>query len=456
LLLLEVMTMVSARSTGPAPETHAPETHSASGLARTLCADLPHAEPGSTVRLDGWVHRRRELSAVTFLVVRDRSGLAQVVVRPGAAEVPPEETTISVVGTATANPQAPGGVEVTDPVITALGEAADTPAVELWRPTLNAGLPTLLDHAATTWRHPAQRAKWELAAASLRGFRDTLDAQGFTEVQSPKLVESATESGANVFEVDYFGRPAYLAQSPQFFKQQLVGVFERVYEVGPVFRAEPHDTVRHLAEYVSLDVELGFIRDHHEVIGCLRDVIAGMVAAVRGRAAAAVARLELTLPEVPAELPILHFRDALEIAGAPADEPDLSPAHERALGEWARAEHGSDFVVVEGYPTAHRAFYTHPDPVDPHWSRSFDLIFRGIELVSGAQRLHRYSDYVTTLEQRGYPYQPYASYVEAFRRGIPPHGGFAIGLERWVGRLVEAPNIREVTLFPRDLHRLAP
>jgi nondiscriminating aspartyl-tRNA synthetase len=425
-------------------------------MKRTLASALPEATPGSQVLLQGWVHRRRELSAVTFLVLRDRSGLAQVVVRPGGAEVPPEETTISVVGTATANPQAPGGIEVTEPVVTLLGEPADTPAVELWRPTLNVGLPTLLDHAATTWRHPAQKAKWELAAASLRGFRSTLDADGFTEVQSPKLVESATESGANVFTVDYFGRPAYLAQSPQFFKQQLVGVFERVYEVGPVFRAEPHDTVRHLAEYVSLDVELGFIEDHREVIACLRDVVAGMLDGIREHAAPAVERLELRLPDVPDELPVLHFREALEIAGAPADEPDLNPAHERSLGEWAKTEHGSDFLVVEGYPTANRAFYSHPDPADPHWSRAFDLIFRGIELVSGAQRLHRYADYVATLEERGYPYEPYASYVEAFRRGIPPHGGFAIGLERWVGRLVEAPNIREVTLFPRDLHRLAP
>jgi nondiscriminating aspartyl-tRNA synthetase len=425
-------------------------------MKRTLASALPAATPGSQVLLQGWVHRRRELSAVTFLVVRDRSGLAQVVVRPGGAEVPPEETTISVVGTATANPQAPGGIELTEPVITGLGEPADTPAVELWRPTLHAGLPTLLDHAATTWRHPAQKAKWELAAASLRGFRSTLDADGFTEVHSPKLVESATESGANVFTVDYFGRQAYLAQSPQFYKQQLVGVFERVYEVGAVFRAEPHDTVRHLAEYVSLDVELGFIEDHREVIACLRDVVAGMVDGIRRHAAPAVERLELRLPDVPVEFPVLHFREALEIAGAPADEPDLNPAHERALGEWAKAEHGSDFLVVEGYPTANRAFYSHPDPADPHWSRAFDLIFRGIELVSGAQRLHRFADYVATLEERGYPYEPYASYVEAFRRGIPPHGGFAIGLERWVGRLVDAPNIREVTLFPRDLHRLAP
>ncbi|HEY3529564.1 MAG TPA: aspartate--tRNA(Asn) ligase [Nocardioides sp.] len=424
-------------------------------MRRTLTSALPHATPGEEVRLQGWVHRRRELAKVTFLVVRDRAGLAQVVL-PAGTELPPEETPIEVVGTATANAQAPGGVEVTDATVTALGEAADTPAVELWRPTLETGLPTMLDHAATTWRHPVQRAKWEVAAASLRGFRETLDAQDFTEVHSPKLVEQATESGATVFEVDYFGRPAYLAQSPQFYKQVLVGIFERVYEVGPVFRAEPHDTVRHLAEYVSLDVELGFVRDHHEVMECLRDVVAGMVEGVRRYAGAAVERLGIDVPDVPEKIPTLHFRDALEIAGAPSDEPDLSPAHERALGEWAMAEHGSDFVFVEGYPTANRAFYSHPDPEDPRWSRSFDLIFRGIELVSGAQRMHRYDEYVRTLEQRGYPYAPYASYVEAFRRGIPPHGGFAIGLERWVGRLVEAPNIREVTLFPRDLHRLAP
>lgn len=424
-------------------------------MKRTLTSALPAATPGSEVLLQGWVHRRRELATVTFLVVRDRTGLAQVVL-PAGADLPPEETPVAVTGRATANAQAPGGIEVTEATVTALSEPAETPAVELWRPTLDTGLPTLLDHAATTWRHPMQRAKWELAAASLRGFRDTLDAQGFTEVQSPKLVESATESGANVFEVDYFGRPAYLAQSPQFYKQQLVGVFERVYEVGPVFRAEPHDTVRHLAEYVSLDVELGFIDDHRDVVSCLRDVVAGMVDGVRTHAGAAVERLGIELPVVPPKIPTIHFRRALELVGAPADEPDLNPAHERALGEWARTEHGSDLLVVEGYPTAARAFYSHPDPAEPHWSRSFDLIFRGIELVSGAQRLHRYADYVHTLEQRGYPYAPYASYVEAFRRGIPPHGGFAIGLERWVGRLVEAQNIREVTLFPRDLHRLAP
>lgn len=430
-----------------------------SAPARTLAADVAAAPPGHVVTLSGHVHRRRELATVSFLVLRDRTGLAQVVLRPHevpAEGLPPEETAVQVTGTATANAQAPGGVEITAPTITLLGAPATRPPVELWRPELDVALPTLLDHAAVTWRHPARRARWELAAASLRGFRATLDAAGFTEVQTPKLVASATESGASVFPVDYFGRTAYLAQSPQFFKQQLVGVFERVYEVGPVFRAEPHDTARHLAEYVSLDVELGFVRDHRDVLAVLRDVLAGMVEALRAGAGDAVERLGPALPVVPSEIPMIHFRDALALVGAAEDEPDLAPEHERALGAWARSTHGSDFLAVEGYPMRKRPFYTHPQPDDPRWSNSFDLLFRGLELVTGGQRLHRYEDYVAALAARGETAEPYATYLEAFAHGMPPHGGFAIGLERWVARLVEAPNVREVALFPRDLHRLTP
>ena len=431
-------------------------------MKRTLSAQLPHAVPGSKVRLQGWVHRRRELAALSFVVIRDRTGLAQVVLKDGPdgrPAVPPEETTVEVVGIATANPQAPGGVELTEPVITPLTEPAATPPVELWRPGLKASLPTLLDHAPVTWRHPAQRAKWELAAASLRGFRSTLDAAGFTEIQTPKFVASATESGANVFEVDYFGRPAYLAQSPQFYKQQLVGVFERVYEVGPVFRAEPHDTVRHLAEYVSLDAELGFIEDHRDVLRMLRSALAGMVAAIHEYAASAVELTGARVPVVPEEIPVIHFADALALVGAPADEPDLAPEHERLLGAWALAEHGSDFLAVEGYPMAKRPFYTHPwsrDSVRQGASNSFDLLFRGLELVTGGQRLHRPSDYDAAIRARGEDPALYASYLQAFEHGMPPHGGFAIGLERWTARLVEAANVREVTLFPRDLNRLTP
>jgi nondiscriminating aspartyl-tRNA synthetase len=295
-----------------------------------------------------------------------------------------------------------------------------------------------------------------VSAAAVAGFRSTLDALGFVEVHTPKIVAGATESGANVFALDYFGRPAYLAQSPQFYKQLLVGVLERVYEVGPVFRAEPHDTTRHLAQYTSLDVELGFVEDHREVMAVLRDVLAGMVASVAERAGPALTALGVEVPLVPARIPAVHFTEALAIAGAPPDEPDLAPAHERALGEWARAEHASDFLFVTGYPMAKRPFYTHPDPARPAYSNGFDLLFRGVELVTGGQRLHRHADYLAALAARGEPLEPVASYVDAFRYGMPPHGGFAIGLERFVARLTGATNVREVTAFPRDLHRLTP
>jgi nondiscriminating aspartyl-tRNA synthetase len=435
-------------------------TTALAGLSRTLAAELPAAVPGSTVLIEGWVHRRRALGAVTFLILRDRSGLAQVVVRDAealrATRRCGEESVVAVTGVVTRNPAAPGGVEVTEPAITLLAESAQPPPLDLWRPGIDAGLPAILDHAAVSWRHPARRARWELAAASLRGFRTALDALGFTEIQTPKLVSSATESGATVFGVDYFGRPAYLAQSPQFYKQTMVGVFERVYETGPVFRAEPHDTARHLAEYVSLDAELGFIDDHRDVLAVLRHALAGMTAALRDQAGAAVERLGIEIPEVPAEIPVIHFREALSIAGAPPDEPDLAPAHERAVGRRAAETHGSEFIAVEGYPMSKRPFYTHPQPGDGRWSNSFDLLFRGQELVTGGQRLHRYPDYLAAIRARGEDPAAYADYLEAFAHGMPPHGGFAIGLERWTSRLTGAENIREVTLFPRDLHRLTP
>ncbi|HYO31896.1 MAG TPA: aspartate--tRNA(Asn) ligase [Nocardioidaceae bacterium] len=452
---------MSSPPLSPASST-SPERAPDAALPRTLAAQLASFadREGDRVRISGWVHRRRRLKGLAFVIVRDRSGTTQVVVRDPATllaiEALTEETTVDVIGTVSRNPQAPGGVEVVDPEITALTDPAATPPFELWRPTLSAGLPTLLDHGQVAWRHPRQLATWQLAAASLHGFRSTLDRVGFTEIQTPKLVESATESGSNVFEVDYFGRPAYLAQSPQFYKQMCVGIFERVYEVGPVFRAEPHDTVRHLAEYVSLDVELGFIRDHRDVLAVLRDVLAGMVTSIHELAPGAVELLGIDVPVVPNTIPVIHFKDALELVGAPSDEPDLAPAHERALGEWAREKHHSDFLAVEGYPLAKRAFYTHPQPDDTRWSNSFDLLFRGLELVTGGQRLHRYNDYVAALAARGEPQQPYLGYLDTFKHGMPPHGGFAIGLERWTARVVEAENIRQATLFPRDLHRLSP
>jgi nondiscriminating aspartyl-tRNA synthetase len=433
-------------------------------MRRILAGELrEHA--GAPVRLAGWLHRQRRLSRVTFLLVRDRTGLAQVVVGDRAqaervASITPESV-LSVTGRAVAAAQAPGGVEVHEPEIELIAEPAEPPPLELWRPTLSAQLPTRLDLAPLALRHPLAQAVFRVAAASIAGFRGALDALGFTEIQTPKIVASATESGANVFAIDYFGRAAYLAQSPQFYKQAMVGVFERVYETGPVFRAEPHDTPRHLSEYVSLDAELGFIVDHREVMAVVREAVAGMLAGVERTPREAAALLQIDLPRVPDEIPAVDFSEAQSMIAAAtgedlAGEPDLAPAHERWLGEWSRREHGSDFVFVTGYPMAKRPFYTHPDPARPQFSNSFDLLFRGLELVTGGQRLHRYDDYLAALGARGEDPLAYESYLQAFRYGMPPHGGFAIGLERWVSRLVGAANVRETTLFPRDRTRLTP
>ncbi|MEE6260480.1 aspartate--tRNA(Asn) ligase [Plantactinospora sonchi] len=435
-------------------------------MPRVLSTTLPE-RVGATVTIAGWVHRRRQLKSVTFLIVRDAAGLAQVVVadadlRARLAELT-EESVVEVTGEVVGNPAAPAGVELVAPTVRPLGVPAVPPPFDVYRPELTASLPTQLDHAAVALRHPTRSAALRISAALVAGFRSTLEGHGFVEVHTPKIVASATESGANVFAIDYFGRPGYLAQSPQFYKQMLVGVLERVYEVGPVFRAEPHDTTRHLAQYTSLDVEFGFVADHRDVMRMLREVLAGMLDGLPDRAAGALATLGVTVPKVPAEIPAVHFAEALAIAGAPADEPDLAPAHERALGEWAQAEHGSDFLFVTGYPMAKRPFYTHPATTDAPgggpreaYSNGFDLLFRGVELVTGGQRLHRHADYLAALAARREDPTPYASYLDTFRHGMPPHGGFAIGLERMVARLVGAGNVREVAAFPRDLHRLTP
>jgi nondiscriminating aspartyl-tRNA synthetase len=411
-------------------------------MQRILSAHLSE-HVGETVTVAGWVHRRRLLKSVAFLIVRDAAGFTQVVTGPGALRDLTEESVVEVTGTVTANAAAPAGVELTGPEVRVRSAVGVPLPLELHRPAPTGSLPTQLDHAALALRHPQRAAALRVAAAATAGFRAALDRQHFVEIHTPKIVGSATESGANVFRLDYFGRPAYLAQSPQFYKQLMVGVFERVYEVGPVFRAEPHDTARHLAQYTSLDAELGFVADHRDVMAVLTRTLAGMAEAVAPYASL----------DVPGEIPAVHFTEALRIAGAPADEPDLAPAHERAVGEWARREHGCDFVYVTGYPMAKRPFYTHPDPADPRWSNGFDLLFRGVELVTGGQRLHRYDDYVAAL---GGDVEPYAGYLDGFRYGMPPHGGFAIGLERFVARLLGVANVREVTAFPRDLHRLTP
>jgi nondiscriminating aspartyl-tRNA synthetase len=389
-------------------------------MERVLSTELA-AHAGETVTLQGWLHRQRRLANVAFLVLRDRAGLAQVVLEEAVDLLP--ETVLEVRGRVATEPQ----LELHDAELTVLAEPVEQPPLELHRPVLKESLPVRLDLAPLALRHPVARERFRIAARMVAAFRATLDGLGFTEIQTPKLVGAATEGGANVFRVDYFGGDAFLAQSPQLYKQAMVGVFERVYEVGPAFRAEPHDTGRHLSEFTSLDAELGFIRDHRDVMAVTESCVLAMLGAA-------------------GPIPVVRFEDVRS-----GDEPDLSPEDERRIC----AEHG-ELVFVEGFPTAKRAFYTHPDPDRPERSRGFDLLYRGTEIVSGAQRLHRYDDYVAALKARGLDPASFEGYLQAFRFGMPPHGGFAIGLPRLVAQATGVGNVRETTLFPRDRDRLTP
>ena len=422
---------------------------------------------GERVVLAGWLHRLRRLSHVSFLILRDGLGLAQVVLESASltravAALEPESV-LRVEGQVVRAAQAPKGVEVVATNVEVISEALAPPPFELHRPRIPAQLPTLLDHAAVGLRHPRQRALLRLGAVSVSGFRRVLQAEHFTEVFTPKIVAAASEGGANLFSVDYFGRPAYLAQSPQLYKQMLVGVFERVFEVGPVFRAEPHDTPRHLNQYTSLDAEIGFIDDHRTVMALVERAIRGMLAALESDAADELELVKIEMPLLPnGPFPSLDFVEAQRMIQAATGEdlegePDLMPGHERWLGDWAQQEYGSDFVFVTGFPLAKRPFYTAPDPTRRlHKSNSFDLLFRGLELVTGGQRLHTYAAYLQAMAEREMDPSTFEGYLEAFKHGMPPHGGFALGLERWLARLSGAANVRETAIFPRDLQRLAP
>jgi nondiscriminating aspartyl-tRNA synthetase len=325
---------------------------------------------------------------------------------------------------------------------------------------LKPSIDVFLNHAPVGLRFPRKQMIFRIYSDLVNGFRDYLIGRDFTEIHTPKITAQATEGGANVFKIDYFGRDAFLAQSPQLYKQIMVGVFERVFEVGPAFRAEEHFTSRHLNEFASLDVEMGFIEDHTDIHRLLIEVLQHMVQNAVERHPREIEALGLQLPRF-GDVPTLKFREAQDLirdrfGEDRSHEDDFSPQDERWLGEWALQEHNTDFVLVSHFPTAEKPFYTMPDPADPEYSFGFDLLFRGQELVSGSQRINRYDQLMESFRTRGMDAAPFEGYIEAFKFGMPPEGGFAIGSERLLGRLVGADNIRETTLFPRDVNRLSP
>jgi nondiscriminating aspartyl-tRNA synthetase len=430
---------------------------------RVLTGALPQYV-GQQVQMAGWLLNRRQLGGVTFLVIRDRAGTAQVVVDSAEVAAPLEglqvESVLRISGQVVAEPRARGGAEVRATQIDVLAGVTQALPFEINKPVLKPAIDVWLDRAALALRHAHKQAALRVMAQVAGAYRSALERRGFVEIFTPKIVGSATEGGANVFPVAYFDRDAYLAQSPQLYKQIMVGVHERVFEIGPVFRAEPHATTRHLNEYVSLDMEFGFIHNHRDVMDLMEGVLAEIFDHLR---TTCEQDMQLYAAEFPRgqSIPRVTFREAqhiiLDVHGEDCrHEPDLSPQHERWLGEWALREHGSDFLWVDGYPTAKRPFYTMPNPDEPEVSNSFDLLFRGLELITGGQREHRFEHLVAVMEQRGVDPAPFEGYLDAFRFGMPPEGGCAVGLERFVAQLLGVPNVREVRAFPRDINRLAP
>ncbi len=437
---------------------------------RTLTTETAN-KIGEEVVIQGWVNARRNMGKIVFLDVRDRKGLVQVVGVPQELdeasnellkEVRPEWVVeirgiVNARGAKQQNPNMPTGmVEVLAKGISVLAKAEPLP-LDLEDEKI--GLDIHLDFLPITLRTDKYRALFKIQAEIVRGFRDYLLSQDFVEFQAPKIVAAAAEGGADVFEVKYLKNKATLAQSPQFYKQILVGVYERVFAVGNCFRAEQHATTRHLNEYTSLDLEFGMIKDHHDVMNLEVEMLRYILSHLDNTVSAELKLWNYVRPSIPENVPFYKLREAQQIIKDETGvdhtaEPDLEPGEERFMGEYAKKNFNSDFVFITHYPTSKRPMYTYPDAADPEFTKSFDLLFRGIEITSGGQRFHDYNELVESIKHKELNPDDFKFYLEAFKYGMPPEGGLAIGLERMTARLLEIDNVKYATLFPRDLNRI--
>ncbi len=430
-------------------------------MDRTLIHELPRSI-GKPAAIAGWIEARRDHGKLIFLEVRDRSGVVQAVVTPKAAdalavaETLRPQWTVVVEGEIKERPENMraegelGAVELVAARIDVLSRAQELP-FELGT---EINIDTHLDYLPLTVRTERARDIFLLQETLIDGFRTGLRTRGFTEFQAPALVGGDAEGGAAAFSVDYYyDKKAFLATSPQFYKQIMVGAFERVFATPKVFRGEKHATTRHLSEYSTMDFEMGFIKDHTDVMAVLEGVLRETIARVADLHAPALARFCVEAPCMPERVPTLKLREAQHILGVGA-EPDLEPEHERAICEWAKKEHASDFVFITHYPVSKRPFYTYEDEADPGFTKSFDLLFRGLEITTGGQRIHEHDALVKRIVEKGLEPAHFAYYLQAFRWGMPPHGGQATGLERLTARMLGLQNVKEATLFPRDLNRI--
>jgi len=436
-------------------------------MERTLISGLGK-HVGETVIICGSVDVRRDQGKMVFLDFRDRSGKVQGVVLPGsqALEVAKElgnEYVVQVEGIVNKRPEKNmqvekqnGDIELEISSIEILAVAHTLP----FEKDTGVNLDTLLDYRPLTLRSEHARAIFKVQAEILAAYRAFLSGEGFVEFQAPRLIGDDAEGSGEVFEVPYFyDKTAHLATSPQLYKQIMVGVFERVFTTGNVFRAEKHSTSRHLNEYTSIDMEMGFVIDHTDVMAVETRLMRAICEHLRAICASEFAQLGAEIPNVPEEIPKMKLREAQELifkkTGADKrSEPDLDPEDERWLCEWSRQEHDSDFIFITHYPVSKRPFYTMEDPQDPGYTNSFDLLFRGVEITTGGQRRHDYENLVAGAKMKGLDPEKFSFYLQAFKYGMPPHGGWGMGLERLTQKMVGVANVKEATLFPRDINRI--
>lgn len=419
---------------------------------------------GETVKLNGAVHTIRDMGEVAFVILRKADGLVQCVYEKGITAFDlknlKEEDTVEVMGEAALEERAPQGFEVRLREIHILSEPFEAMPIPVSKWKMTASLETRLALRPVSLRNVRERAKFKIQEGIVRGFRDYLHTQGFTEIHTPKIVSRGAEGGSNVFKLDYFNKKAELGQSPQFYKQTMVGVYDRVFETAPVFRAEKHNTTRHLNEYMGLDFEMGYIRGFEDVMAMETGFLQYTMELLKKEYQKEISILGVKLPEV-SRIPAVRFDEAKQLVsekyGRRIKNPyDLEPEEENLIGRYFKEEFGSDFVFVTHYPTKKRPFYAMDDPADPRYTLSFDLLFRGLEVTTGGQRIHDYQEIIDKMKKREMNPEDIESYLMIFRYGMPPHGGLGIGLERLTMRLLDEQNVREASLFPRDVTRLEP
>lgn len=416
------------------------------------------------VKVFGWVWARRDHGKIVFLDVSDRTGILQVVCQGNLAKGLRPQDVVSVEGIVAARPEKlvnrdlpTGTIELQAEKVEVLGKAEELP-FDFNVEELNLQLPTLLDYRSLTLRHPKVKAIFKVQEAIMEGFRCASQKLECTEVFVPTISYSSTEGGAEVFKIDYYDHKAFLIQSPQLYKQMMVPVFERVYLVSHAYRSEPSITTRHLSESIQMDCELGFV-EFEELLDALELVGKETLTYAAKECADVLKNYEIESPKFGDSVPRLKMREAQEIVAKrlgkkASGDPDLTPEDEREICAWALEEKGSDFVTITHYPTKKRAFYSKPDPEDPEFSLSYDLLFRGVEVLSGSQRVDNYEDLVEVIKERKMDPNDFEMYLQAFKYGMPPHGGFSFGLERMTMKLLNLANIREASLFPRDMERV--